>query len=342
MSMPASPPLSDRRTPRYISDSCLPALTAASQAIIHAHKIVVVGHVNPDADAIGSACALVRVLENMGKQAQAVIGQRHLLDTELMHIPGATEVALADRLPEHDLVIVVDCGASSRTGTLQPEILAHPERVILIDHHTSNLGFGGINLIDRDAESTTTVLYDWFRFLDIAIDRDIAYALYSGLATDTGGFRWGRAKMHMLAQELVDTGIDIRRISRELFDGGTIADLKMIGSVLQNLTSYDIEQTRIVIAVAAYDIIAGHAQAPVEKIADMVRGLSDTDIVVVLKEYAPGDWTVSLRSHTIDVSRIAKIFGGGGHLRSAGFSIFGTTENITSRVLHAIETALDA
>ena len=312
------------------------AFTLATQKIMAAETIAVIGHVNPDADAIGSMCACVAAFRQLGKQSFGLIGQRRPLDPETSSIPGWDDIRVVDHMPEADVVVVVDCGASSRTGSLQPEVLENPNRVILVDHHATNLGFGGVNLLDKQAESTTTVLREWFRYLDITLDRDIAHCLYAGLITDTGGFRWGRPSMHQLAKELVDNGLDIRTIGNELFDGGTVADLVMIGKVLEDLRKVEVGALSVVFAIASRDRIRGHSQSSVEGIADMIRGVSDGDVVVVLKEYSAGDWAVSLRSMKYDVSHVARNLGGGGHGSSAGFTTFGTTEHVIAQIIDSI------
>ncbi|MFC6316714.1 DHH family phosphoesterase [Corynebacterium gerontici] len=309
---------------------------AATRKLKKARTICVVGHKNPDADAIGSICALLGAIEQLGNKGIGVIGQREPIDPGLLGIPRAQGIRCVEKMPDCDLIVVVDCGGLGRTGTLQPEVIADPSKVILVDHHASNRGFAGINLLDYQAESTTTVLHEWFRYLGVDIDDRMAHALYAGLATDTGGFRWGRPQMHEFAQELVAHDLDIRRISSELFDGGSVADLKMLGNVLADLRLLTAGKWRVLIAMANHDRIEGHPVGAVEKIAETVRGMSEADLVVVPKEYQPGDWAVSLRSDALDVSMLARTLGGGGHVRSAGYSTFGTEDHVIAEVLAAI------
>lgn len=190
---------------------------AEATAKVHEHSsFCVVGHHTPDADAIGSVTALVKALESLDKTAIGVIGQTEPIDSALMTIPGADHIQLIDGdLPECEVIIVVDCGSASRLGTVADPVVARMSDVILIDHHASNPGCAGVNLIDYRAESTTTIIWQWLRALDVAIDRDIAHGLYAGLLTDTQGFRWGRPVMHEMAKQLVDTGLDIRAIGNQ-------------------------------------------------------------------------------------------------------------------------------
>lgn len=333
-----------------------------TREFLAAQSVCIIGHVNPDADAIGSVCAVVAAARQLGKQAQGIIGSMEPIEAGLLGIPGASEVRGAEVLPAADVYIVLDCGASSRTGALQGQLLNDADKVIVIDHHASNRGFGHWNVIDPHAESTTTMLVPWFQNLGVELTKDIAHCLYAGLATDTGSFQWGRPQMHTMAQQLLETGLPVRELSTELFDGGTIADLKMIGTVLSDLRAYDVQATgavarevttqqfsiptqsafkTVVFAVASYERIQGYDHGAVERIADVVRTLQNVDLAAVLKEYQHGEWTISLRSHTENVARIATVFGGGGHLRSAGFSVFGSEDFVIAEILKVVSDQID-
>lgn len=313
----------------------------ASAAVREATTCQVVGHINPDADAIGAVCAVVAGLRQCGVAAGGFIGQSHAVAEELLSIPGAEEITVAEQpLPPGEVTIIVDCGALSRTGYHEQEILRriadNPERVILIDHHASNPGIDGINLLDVGAESTTTVIYEWMSQLGVVVDRKIAHALYAGLLTDTGGFRWGRPRMHTMASELVSYGLDIRGISSTLFGGMATEDLRAIGGVMANLRLVSSDCHRLVVATVDHRLTQQIDHSSIEKIADFLRGVPDADIAVVLKEYTPGAFTVSFRSHTMDVSALAKPLGGGGHLRASGATLTGTAEEVIQQI---IETA---
>lgn len=207
----------------------------ATAALDRASTVAVVGHINPDADAIGSVCATVAVLKSLGKNACGVIGQPEPFSPNMLHIPGAEAIRCTTKLPEADLVITVDCGAPSRLGALEQQVLAHPGEVVVIDHHASNRGFGTTNIVDTHAASTTALLHQWFQTMAVPLNHDIAYALYAGLATDTAGFRWGDASMHHLACQLLSYGLDIEAISARLFDGFNSEEIRLIGAVLAAL-----------------------------------------------------------------------------------------------------------
>lgn len=315
----------------------MPDYAAAARLVDAARSITVVTHLRPDADAVGSACATVAALRQLGKEAVAVVGQRMAVAENLLTIPGAGELRLVDELPgDEDLVITVDCGSLDRTGTVADEIGADRERVLVIDHHASNPGFGAVDLIDDSAESTTTVLNRLFEELGVSVDHDIAHCLYAGLVTDTGSFRWGRPRMHTFAAELMGHGLDTRQIAVDLIDGTTPDDLRMIGDILSGLRVERTPTCSVAVLVADRERTAGHSDAAVESLVDFVRALHGTDLGVVLKETWPQRWAVSLRSTVMDVSAVAVSLGGGGHVPAAGYTTSGPAEDAVRELLGAL------
>ncbi|NLP38421.1 MAG: bifunctional oligoribonuclease/PAP phosphatase NrnA, partial [Corynebacterium pollutisoli] len=296
---------------------------AAAAALAAADSVAVIGHVRPDADAIGSVCATVGALRQLGKQAVGLIGQADPFAENLLTIPGAREVELVDHLPEVDLIVTVDCGSIDRAGTLAGAIAARAEDTVVIDHHSSNEGFGRVNLLDFDAESTTTVLGRLFDMMDIEFEPPIAHALYAGLLTDTGSFRWGSPAMHTFAARLMDTGLDVRAIAVDLLDSGSVADLRMIGRALASVEVHAAGEHHLALIVADRALVQSGSLPAVEGLVDFVRSLDGTDLGAVFKETVPGVWHVSLRSNEMDVSRIAVALGGGGHIPAAGYTFRG-------------------
>ncbi|MDU0477921.1 bifunctional oligoribonuclease/PAP phosphatase NrnA [Staphylococcus chromogenes] len=299
----------------------------ATQLFRAAERINVIGHIRPDADAIGSVCSVILAARQLGKTAQGFIGQPEDFAANLRTIPGADSVSASTTLAEADLVVVVDCGSISRTGIFKTALAESSMPMIVVDHHDSNRGFGTVDLIDHAAESTTTVLWQWFADMGIAIDQPLAHALYAGLVTDTGSFRWGSSRMHAMAADLVQHGIDTRQIAAELIDNSTLAGMKMLGAALGRIEVQPVGGRRLAVLYARNDEIAGLDTSEVESLVDFVRGVDGADVGVVFKEYEP-DWhAVSLRAIAdIDVSVIAARLGGGGHLRAAGYTCAGSRE----------------
>ena len=311
----------------------------AVAALQDAHSICIVTHLRPDADAIGSAAALLLALRQRSKEVCAVVGQDREISHNLYTIPAAEEVKTSRDLPEgYDLYVTVDCGSLDRTGFFAAKIeqLARQGRVLCIDHHSSNPGFGAINVVDTECESTTVVLLSILDSLEIQIDRNIAHCLYAGLMTDTGSFRWGRPAMHDIATRLMHYDLDTKQIAADLLDSTTADDLQMIGRVLAGLRIVEAGQHRLGILVARREDIHGHSDSAVESLVEFVRALESTTIGVVFKEQALEVWAVSLRSSRIDCSSVALTFGGGGHIPAAGYTAHASPDLIIGEWVAAV------
>lgn len=311
----------------------------AVNALVDAGSICVVTHVRPDADAIGSATALMLGLRQRGKEVRALIGQDREISGNLLSIPKSEEIELTQELPlGFDLYVTVDCGALDRTGYLAPGLGRAREegRLLCIDHHASNEGFGSVNLVDVACESTTVVLIDVMDKMSLQVDRAIAHCLYAGLVTDTGSFRWGRPSMHTLAARLMHYGLDTKQIAVDLLDSTTVEDIQMLGRVFQSLSIEQAGAHSLGILVASLDDIGGHTDSAVESLVDFVRALEGTDMGVVFKEMAPHVWAVSLRSSTINCAEIALRMGGGGHLPAAGYTAHGTASEAVAQLVEVM------
>lgn len=312
-----------------------PEFRAASDLVSAAHTINVVGHLRPDADAIGSISATVEALRQLGKTAQGFIGQIESMPANLLSIPGATDIIFSSELPDSDLIIVVDCGSQERTGDFEDAIVSRRSSTIVVDHHATNPGFGRVNLIDTEAESTTTILFDWLEHLGVRTTQSIAHGLYAGLLTDTGCFRWGRPEMHIMAKELMQFGLDIREISAELIDKTSLEDLRLVGQIMSKIETHSAGPYRLAVLVADHATINGHSKAAVEGLIETVRAVDGADFGAVFKEYEPGVFTVSLRSSKLSVGSLAVHLGGGGHVPAAGYTARGTE-------LEALDTLITA
>lgn len=319
--------------PVYLPEAAAQFKAAASR-VRAAGKISVVAHIKPDADAIGSACALAFGLEKLGKDVQVYIGQPLPHSANMRTIPGVDRIVYGEPLPDDGLVVTVDCASADRTGSLMPAIMDDPSRVIVIDHHNTNPGFGGMNVI-VESESTTVMVRELLGYLDVELDPDIAYGLYAGLVTDTGSFRWGTPRMHVFAAELMEYGLDTRQIALDLMDTMGPVDMQLMGEVLAKTQIVPTKGLSVAVLTIPAGIHSRMSQTAVESIIDYARSLESTDVGVVLKEQAPKHWAMSLRSVVVDVSAVAQQLGGGGHWAAAGYSATGTRNEVIRKLLDA-------
>jgi phosphoesterase RecJ-like protein len=306
---------------------------------LRAHdRFVVVTHENPDGDALGSLLATTVALRQLGKDV-------------VMFMPASTSVpqeyrfmqldGLVRELPDDvgDRVLVaVDCAKADRIGPdLSP--VERTKLVIDIDHHHDNTRFGSVNLIVSDASSTGEVLRDVFAELGVEITPEIAEPLYIALVTDTGRFQYTNTtpKALRLAAELVEAGADAHEVFQQVYESVQFAKLKLLARALDRARV--LEGGRIVVSHLVRTDFAdvGAVEGYSEGIIDYLRAVEGAELAVLIREPPRDDGPVrrvSLRASVdeLDVSAIARHFGGGGHRQAAGFSSEKSIDEITELV----------
>lgn len=324
-------------------------LEPAVEALKAARSVTVVCHVQPDADTVGSGLALALVLHRRGIPVRVSFAEPAELPESMRSLPGVQHLVPPAEVPaEVDLLIAVDCGSAGRLGALADR-MAGAATVLVLDHHRSNTRFGTINVIDPGAESTTSLIVRVLDTWGIPIDPEVAHCLYAGLVTDTGSFRWVRPGTHVLAERLLATGIDGGEIARTLLDTHPFGWLTMLSKVLA--TTVLVPQARggigLVYAFVRRDDIAEVSSEEAESVIDIVRTTAEAGIAAVFKQSrtVADRWTVSLRSRDsspgaqdgVDVAEIASGLGGGGHRFAAGYTAFGTADELVATLLAALE-----
>lgn len=325
-------------------------LATAARLIGSASEVVLLAHVNPDADALGSALALGLALESTGCSVTVSFGEPSSVPLSLRGLPGQHLVAPVSRVPRRpELVVTLDVNSRERLGPLA-RLMDSAAQTLVIDHHASNTRFGRHQLVDPSAESTTVLVAALLDQLALPIDLDIAANLYAGLATDTVGFRFASAAAHRLAARLLDTGVDPDELMRPITDLHPFGWLDMLsrvlgGAVLDRQAAGGRGLCWTVIDATA---AAGMRPEELDSVIDILRTASEAQVAAVLKESGPGRWQVSLRSRTgvpgaavagVDVSAIATDLGGGGHVRAAGFGFAGTAGQAVEALLETLECA---
>jgi phosphoesterase RecJ-like protein len=287
--------------------------------------VVLSGHVQPDADALGSTLALAEGLRRRGARVLATFPNPFTLPPSLGWLPGAEGLVPSSAVPSSpDVFVSLDAASPARLGELAP-LLDGARTSVVIDHHASNPGFGDVRLVDGAAPATVSLVADLLDALGVTVDRDLATCLYAGLAADTGSFRFGntRPDTHELAARLLATGIDHSAISRRLFDTAPFGWLGLLSvvtgrAVLEPEVGDGLVWTWSSTAEAAEHGLPGEQ---LEALVDVVRSAQEADVACVLKGQDDGTWSVSLRSRgRTDVARVAIALGGGGHTLAAGYT----------------------
>ncbi|MCF6746189.1 bifunctional oligoribonuclease/PAP phosphatase NrnA [Blastococcus sp. KM273128] len=301
------------------------AVAVLAEAARERATVVLSGHVQPDADALGSTLALAEGLRRRGARVLATFPGRFTLPASLAWIPCAGGMVPADAVPSSpDVFVSLDAASPGRLGELAP-LLDRARTSVVVDHHASNPGFGRVRLVDPAAPATVTLVADLLDGLGVALDERLATCLYAGLAADTGSFRFGstRPETHELAARLLATGIDHAEISRRLFDTAPFGWLGLLSvvagrAVLEREVGAGLVWTWSSTAEAAEHGLPGEQ---LEALVDVVRSTAEADVACVLKGQDDGTWSVSLRSRgATDVARVATALGGGGHRAAAGYT----------------------
>ena len=300
-------------------------LKAIADALRQHDRFLVVTHENPDGDALGSLLAATLALRQLGKDALMYLAGETPLPSEYGFMP--LDGLLREPPPDASerVLLAVDCAKEDRIG--DEAARSRATFVLNIDHHHDNTRFGDLNLVVADASSTGEVLRDVFAELGVELTPELAEPLYIALVTDTGRFQYANTtpKALRLAAELVEAGADIHEVFQEVYESVEFAKLKLLARALDRAEV--LEGGRIVVShlVRTDFADAGASEPYSEGIIDYLRAVEGADLAVLIREQlseAAQAYKGSLRSSIdeLDVSVIARRFGGGGHRQAAGFS----------------------
>ncbi len=325
------------------SFSSIPEWDKAISAIAESANVLLLAHVTPDADALGSALGLGLALQGIGKQVQVTVGEAGFLTpASLDFLPGTELICAPEELSPADLVISCDVSSDARLGTAKA-ILEAATTSIAIDHHPSFTGFGTIHLVDPKAAATAEIVLELIDRLDIPMTLDIASAIYSGLTTDTGSFKYQSTTSHTLrtAARLLDAGVDSAKLSRLLFDDEPLAALVMMGEAVSRATlvTESAAGQGLVYTSVSIEQRPGLDELAVERVIEALRKTSEAEVAAVLKQADDGHWKVSLRSKTtVNVGTLANQMGGGGHKYASGYSSKGDLNQTVSELINALNS----
>jgi phosphoesterase RecJ-like protein len=296
-------------------------LDLAAEAIASAPALALACHHTPDGDALGSMLALHHLALANGKESVASWPAPFDVAPHYEFLPGLDGTTKPVDFPSHpDVMVTFDCGSIGRLAELgEPAVRAR--ELIVIDHHSTNDGYGTINLIEPQAAASAVVVRRLLSRLGWDLDRSAAECLYTGLICDTGRFQYDctTPEVFTLARELASFDLPIASMNRKLFEEHRLAYLRLAGAALTR-AFYDGDRRFVATWVTEDDLAAhGVVMDETEGLIDLVRRTTEADVSAVLKETTDGT-KVSLRSvNGFDVGQVAIRFGGGGHKAAAGF-----------------------
>lgn len=313
--------------------------TEATQAVEAAETILVVTHIGPDGDAIGTLLGLVGALRARGKVVDAAVDEG--VPEFLRFLPNYESVLPALSSGQWDLMISVDASDEPRTGKVGVYGREHSGSVINLDHHATNTMFGTIHLVDDEAAAASEIVYEWLQKMQAIITPEIAMSLLTGMVTDTLGFRTSNVKPRTLAaaQALIAHGASLAEVAARTLDSRPFETLKIWRYALQTIR---LEDGVICAAVSQADLrLAGAHEGSDVGLSNFLVQTNEAMVSVVFKETPDGRVELSMRAKLgFDVSQVAFGLGGGGHKQAAGATIDGPLEAAIERVLPLLKTAV--
>ena len=315
--------------------------TAIKKAVKSAKSALVVSHVDPDGDSIGSMIAMGMILNKMGLSAD--LYSQDGVPRVYRFLPGVDRVA-KDFPParEYDLLFAVDASDIKRLGEKVP-FRKMAQVIINIDHHPDNTHYGDINYVEKSS-STAELLYKLVKGMKIKIDREMAENLYVALITDTGNYRYENTSVATfdMAKDMLKTGVDTHAITTRIYDTKSIASIRVQAAALSTLqTSPDRRAAWVVVSREMMERTGARGEDLVG-LVDQIRSIEGVEVAILFRE-EDGKVKVNFRSkEKVSVSAIAKRFGGGGHIRAAGAILQGDLETVQNRVIAEVLKYLKA
>jgi bifunctional oligoribonuclease and PAP phosphatase NrnA len=296
------------------------------EEIRQAERLLLTTHENPDGDALGSLLAMHEIAQQLGKDSVMFMAADEFpLPYEYRHLPLDGVLNEPPQDLEERVLVFLDCGNIDRMPVDFAKSGAH---LLNIDHHHDNTRFGTVNLVVGDASCTAELVYEISKQLGAELTPQIADALYVGLITDTGRFMYENTTpaAHRMAAELIEAGVDVHQTYRRIFEDLPFTRLRLLGRALASVERYDDGAMTVGYLTRGDYGQTGALEGDTEGIVDHLRAVAGTAVAVLVRELLSdgreGLRKVSLRATDgrVDVSRIARGFGGGGHRQAAGFT----------------------
>src|SRR5205809_2121834 len=305
-------------------------------------RFAILGHVRPDGDALGSQLALALSLQALGKEVR-VWNEDGMLE-KYSFLPRAELLTKPPSTPEDfDVAIALDTAIQNRLGTALVAIRSS-KIWINIDHHPSNPGYGDVAHIDSSAPATAEIVFHLIKSQGLPFNREIAENLYAAISTDTGSFQYPQTSAHTfeIAAELIRTGLNVGRLSQQLYENYPRRRLELLRELLRTMRFQ--QEGRVASFGLTLKTAAELGVLPEdnEGLIDHLRAIRGVIVAVFFEELAEGKVRVSMRSKSdaVDVCVICQKVGGGGHTLAAGARVRGTLAEVAKRALEGIGDGL--
>ena len=315
-------------------------LKEAADYIRRNREFVLIAHISPDGDTLGSCLALSAALKNAGKKAEIVCDDP--VPEAYRFLPGASSVKTPGEIASADAVIAVDCATVSRTGGGK-RLLDGAKETLCIDHHRTNTGFADINFIRR-AGSAGELVVKLLKELGYPMDREIGICLYTAIATDTGNFAYSGTTPDTFRAmaEILETGFDLPEVNRLLFRTVPLRKVRLTNLVMDRMQLSRDNALAVSYADRKDFEACGAGAEDSDGIIDSMRDIDTVAAAAFLRESEDGSIRVSLRGkNKVDVSGIAAAFDGGGHRLAAGCTMYMKMDEAVRIITGMLQQAYD-
>ncbi len=280
-------------------------------------------HVGPDGDSLGGLLALGSFLKQMGKKyCLSSSDAKPVIPPQYNFLPGIKEIKEYKECFEPKVFISLECPSLNRLG-VNNKLAKKAEIIINIDHHVDNKSYGHVNWIEGETSSISEMLFDLSKELPVKIDKDIATNLYVGVVTDTGRFQYSnvRPKTFGTVKELAEYGVQICDIFQKIYENRSFFSTVLLGEVMAKAKFLE-KSGLIYSTVTNEDFLLNSIEVgETEHFIDFLRAVKGARIAAIFKEVSKKETKISLRgTNSYNVSKIAEIFGGGGHAAASGYT----------------------
>lgn len=308
-----------------------------TRLIREAQTIAVCSHISPDGDTLGSAAAMRLALLKLGKSVSLFCDGK--IPDQLAFLPGIGQMHIpCDEEGPFDLMLAVDVSDEKRLGGCI-KLKAKSRHTAQIDHHPTNPLYMEVNSVDGKAPAACILVREQIASLGVAIDREIAECLYTGISTDTGNFSFDSTDTacFQIMGELMETGLPLAALNRILFRERAKPQVLLIGRALSSIQYYENGQIAVMKLTRQDFRECGASNEHADTVVNFGLDTVGTRMALLGREDEDGTVKLSLRAKEPDsISDVAQSFGGGGHPQAAGITIYGTLDEMTGRVLDAM------
>lgn len=306
-----------------------------------AENIVILTHESPDGDAIGSVLALKMMIEGLNKKVDAIVTEYSRL---FNFLPGIEKIKQMSDIKNYDLAISVDCADIKRLDNR--EYFEKAKKTIAIDHHGSNKMYADINYVNPVSPACCEVLAGMFEYYEINISKEMGECIFTGIVTDTGGFRHSgiNPETFEFTAELIRLGVDVPDIYKRTLRTKTQANFELTKRVINRLELLEDGKVAFTYITTEDEKEVNAEPGDHEGLVEIGRDIEGVDVSIFIRQKEGEDlYKVSMRSGSlINVSDICLMFGGGGHLKAAGCLIQGNVEQVKEKIMKEIKKALNS